>query len=178
LLHPQVSTIYNKALATSNTGIIVNSVVILFIMDIDEKIFATLAAINEKWTAHAAESDDLATAESMSKNNADDRDNMNNELAAQREQIAAQRDEIAIQKEQMATQREEMAIQREQMETQRNEMAMLRAAVKKITQEANGSRHRYSSNCERFSPRDGHHRGGRGRCGSNRGRQRGGRGRN
>ena len=134
LIQPQVSTIYNKALATSNTGIIVNSVVILFIMDIDEKIFATLAAINEKWTTHAAESDD--TADSSSKNSADDRDNMNNELAAQREQIAAQRDEIAIQKEQMATQREEMAIQREQMETQRNEMAMLRAEVQKIMQEA------------------------------------------
>ena len=49
-LHLQVSTVYNDAIATSNTNIILNSVVVLFVMDMDEKIFAAIEAINEKWT--------------------------------------------------------------------------------------------------------------------------------
>eukprot|EP00984_Skeletonema_dohrnii_P008777 scaffold3271_cov82-Skeletonema_dohrnii-CCMP3373.AAC.3 len=51
-----VSTVYNSAIATSNTDIIVNSVIVLFVMEMDEWIFSTLEAINEKWTKHAAES--------------------------------------------------------------------------------------------------------------------------
>eukprot|EP00985_Skeletonema_marinoi_P032157 scaffold39069_cov154-Skeletonema_marinoi.AAC.14 len=47
-----VSIVYNKAIATSNTDIIVNSVIVLFIMEIDEYIFAALEASNKKWTAH------------------------------------------------------------------------------------------------------------------------------
>jgi hypothetical protein len=54
-LHPQVSTIYNKAIATSNTEIIVNAVIILFVMEMDERIFSALTAWNERWTAHAAD---------------------------------------------------------------------------------------------------------------------------
>ena len=46
------------AIATSNTEIILNAVVVLFVMEMDEYIFAALAKINKKWTAHAADSED------------------------------------------------------------------------------------------------------------------------
>ncbi len=52
-LHPQVSTVYNEAIATSNTELIANSVIVLFVMELDEWIFKDLEAINKKWTAHA-----------------------------------------------------------------------------------------------------------------------------
>jgi hypothetical protein len=44
-----VSTIYNMAIATSDTEIIINSVVILFICDVDELIFGITKAINPDW---------------------------------------------------------------------------------------------------------------------------------
>jgi len=53
-LHPQVSTVYNKAIATSNTEIIVNSVIVLFIMDVDEWVFSALEAINDNSTSHTS----------------------------------------------------------------------------------------------------------------------------
>ena len=43
------SAIYNKAIATSNTEIIMNSVVILFINGVDELIYDTLIVINSRW---------------------------------------------------------------------------------------------------------------------------------
>eukprot|EP00984_Skeletonema_dohrnii_P005545 scaffold1955_cov106-Skeletonema_dohrnii-CCMP3373.AAC.13 len=75
----KVSTVYNRAIATSNTDIIVNSVVVLFIMDLDEWIFFSLDAINEKWTEHAADAD-------VSE--------MREEIARQRAQLASQQKEI------------------------------------------------------------------------------------
>ncbi len=48
-----MSAVYNKAIATRNTELIVNSVVVLFVMEMDEYIFAALKAVNEKWAAHA-----------------------------------------------------------------------------------------------------------------------------
>mmetsp|Transcript_26183 Transcript_26183/g.47517 ORF Transcript_26183/g.47517 Transcript_26183/m.47517 type:complete len:255 (-) Transcript_26183:212-976(-) len=44
-----VSTLYNFAIATSNTEIIMNSVVILFICDVDELIFEILMVVNSAW---------------------------------------------------------------------------------------------------------------------------------
>lgn len=44
-----VSTIYNAAIATSNTEIIMNSVVILFITDVDELVYDILTVINPDW---------------------------------------------------------------------------------------------------------------------------------
>jgi hypothetical protein len=44
-----VSTIYNKAIATSDTEIIINSVVILFICEVAELIFGILKSINPAW---------------------------------------------------------------------------------------------------------------------------------
>eukprot|EP00984_Skeletonema_dohrnii_P001022 scaffold323_cov74-Skeletonema_dohrnii-CCMP3373.AAC.6 len=95
-----VSIIYNKALATSNSDIVVNSVVILFIMEIDEKIFGLLAAINEKWTTHAAESKDLITAAPAAMNDEGNSvDEMKDELANQKKEMEAQRIEIRMLRE-------------------------------------------------------------------------------
>ncbi|KAL7549178.1 hypothetical protein ACHAWF_012449, partial [Thalassiosira exigua] len=44
-----VSTLYNMAIATSNTQMIVNSVIILFIMDVDELIYEILVVCNPAW---------------------------------------------------------------------------------------------------------------------------------
>jgi len=44
-----VSAIYNNAIATSNTEMIVNSVVILFICDVDELTYDILVALNPGW---------------------------------------------------------------------------------------------------------------------------------
>ena len=54
----QVSTVYNKAIATSNTQIILTAVVVLFVTEFDRWIFSILEAINEDWTAHVADSGD------------------------------------------------------------------------------------------------------------------------
>jgi len=43
------STVYNIAIARSNPDIIVNSIIILFITDIDEKIYTLVRVINQGW---------------------------------------------------------------------------------------------------------------------------------
>ena len=48
------STFYNKAIATSNPEIIVNSVVILFIMEIDEFFLKILMVTNKHWVQRTA----------------------------------------------------------------------------------------------------------------------------
>mmetsp|Transcript_12360 Transcript_12360/g.18402 ORF Transcript_12360/g.18402 Transcript_12360/m.18402 type:complete len:192 (-) Transcript_12360:90-665(-) len=53
-----VSTVYNKAIATSNTQIILTAVVVLFVTEFDRWIFSILEAINEDWTAHVTDSGD------------------------------------------------------------------------------------------------------------------------
>mmetsp|Transcript_32639 Transcript_32639/g.68463 ORF Transcript_32639/g.68463 Transcript_32639/m.68463 type:complete len:220 (-) Transcript_32639:46-705(-) len=64
-----VSVIYNEAIATSNTEVIVNSVVILFICDIDELLYAILVSVNSDWVeimcyqGHAYEKTDCSDAE-------------------------------------------------------------------------------------------------------------------
>ena len=43
------STIYNQAIATTNTELIANAVIILFITDVDEMLFDLLTVINPSW---------------------------------------------------------------------------------------------------------------------------------
>ena len=97
-LHFQVSVVYNHAIATSNTNIILNSVVVLFIMDMDEKIFAAIEAWNDKWTAHVAESEDIRSDSEVANSNtaALALEEMNKDIASQDEKIAAQQDEIRM----------------------------------------------------------------------------------
>ena len=100
-LRPQVSTVYNKAIATSNTDIIVNSVVVLFVTELDDWIFATLAAINKKWTAHA---------DDESENTSSDTETRNGSI------IADMKKEIALHKAQIVSQQEELRKLRESVE--------------------------------------------------------------
>ncbi|KAK1744100.1 leucine-rich repeat domain-containing protein [Skeletonema marinoi] len=86
-----VSTVYNKAIATSNTAIIANSVIVLFIMEIDEYIFSAVDAINDKWTEHAA---DTKVSD------------MEKEIARQRAQIESQQEEIDNQRKDLGMLRE------------------------------------------------------------------------
>merc|ERR1712157_431844 len=44
-----VSAIYNEAIATSNSELISNAVIILFITDLDEMIFDIVVTINPNW---------------------------------------------------------------------------------------------------------------------------------
>jgi len=111
-----VSTVYNSAIATSNTDIIVNSVIVLFVMEMDEWIFSTLEAINEKWTKHA-ESGDTSS---------DDTD------AEKGSTIDEMKDEIELQKAQIAEQQEELDLQKGKMARQSDEIALLREAVQQI----------------------------------------------
>eukprot|EP00985_Skeletonema_marinoi_P001301 scaffold517_cov140-Skeletonema_marinoi.AAC.14 len=93
-----VSTAYNAAIATSNTDIIVNSVIVLFVMDVDEWIFSTLEAINNNWTSHSSASEDemkdkIASQQEELRNLREIVDRML-ESQAQMDQIASQQKEL------------------------------------------------------------------------------------
>ncbi len=113
--HIQVSTVYNKAIATSYTEIIANSVIVLFVMDLDEYIFASLKACNRKWTAHASDSESDSDSE-----------------AEKEGSIEEMREELRLQKTQIAIQQEELMLQKDQMAKQNGEIAMLRKAVQRM----------------------------------------------
>ncbi|KAK1744106.1 leucine-rich repeat protein [Skeletonema marinoi] len=113
----QVSTVYNSAIATSNTAIIANSVIVLFIMEIDEYTFSAVDAINEKWTEHAADKE-------VSK--------MKKEIAMQRAQIELADKEVSKMKDEIARQRAQIESQQEEIDNQRKDLRMLREAVEKI----------------------------------------------
>ena len=52
------STVYNIAIARSDTDIIINTVIILFICDIDEYFYAALVALSSLWKTKLVESGD------------------------------------------------------------------------------------------------------------------------
>jgi len=121
-----VSTIYNKAIATSTTDIIVNSVVVLFVMELDEWIFAALEACSEKWTAHSAESDD-SSSDAESRNGSSIAE-MKEKIRTQQAQFESQRKEIGM----LRSQQEELMLQMEEMKRQSDNSTILREAVKKL----------------------------------------------
>eukprot|EP00984_Skeletonema_dohrnii_P011075 scaffold4396_cov127-Skeletonema_dohrnii-CCMP3373.AAC.6 len=121
----KVSTVYNKAIATSNTDIIVNSVIVLFIMEIDEYIFAALEASNKKWTAHAEESEDSSLVTEVSE--------MKEKFELQRAQIESQQEQIDNQQEQINGQQEELKMLREMVEKIQESQAAAAAAAAALT---------------------------------------------
>ena len=80
----------------SNTDIIINSVEILFVMELDEWIFAGLEAWDENWAAHTAESESSSGKEAEK---GDEVAEMKDEISLQKAQIARQNDEIAMLRE-------------------------------------------------------------------------------
>ena len=113
----QVSTVYNKAIAASNTDIIVNSVVVLFVMEIDEWIFAGLEAWNENWTAHSSDSESSSEKE-----------------AEKGDEVAAMKDEIACQKAQITRQNDEIAMLRETVQKMQESLGAATALLERISQ--------------------------------------------
>ncbi len=87
---------YNKAIATSNTEIIVNSVIVLFVMDLDERIFATLEALNDDWTSHASSKSASTLALEAENREARMIEEMKLKLALQKAQIADQQENIEM----------------------------------------------------------------------------------
>ena len=77
-----------------------NSVIVLFVMEMDEFIFDALEAIDEKWTAHAA----------------DGSENTNSDIAEMKEKMTRQSEQIASQQEQITSQQEELRMLRELVE--------------------------------------------------------------
>eukprot|EP00984_Skeletonema_dohrnii_P023742 scaffold12825_cov68-Skeletonema_dohrnii-CCMP3373.AAC.3 len=120
-----ISTVYNKAIATSNTEIIVNSVIILFVMELDEWIFSALEASNKKWTEHAADSESCSDTEAEK---GDEIEEMKDEIASQKAQIASQQEELEI----LRSQQEELMLLQDQVTRQNDEVNMLREAMKNI----------------------------------------------
>jgi len=128
----QVSTVYNKAIATSNTEIIVNSVIVLFVMDLDEWIFAALEACKGKWTAHTSDSEAASDAESK---NGSVIDEMKREIALQKAQLESQQVELTSQQDEIGilrSKQEDLMLQMDQVARQNDEITMLLAAVQKM----------------------------------------------
>jgi uncharacterized coiled-coil protein SlyX len=73
-----------------------NSVFVLFIMELDEWIFSDLEAINEKWTKHAADRSECGTT-------------LDTDEAGKGSMIDEMKEEIALQKVQITTQQEQIA---------------------------------------------------------------------
>jgi len=125
--------VYNNVIATSNTAIIVNSVVVLFVMEIDEVIFSALDAISDKLTEHAAETEE---ATKMKKELDDKRKElerkMNEELEQKRAQIASLEEEIDDQRKDLEQQRAQIVSQQKEIDDQRKDLQMLREAVEAI----------------------------------------------
>jgi len=74
-----VSAIYNAAIATSDTEIIMNSVVILFICDIDECLYDILMVINPSWVEKLSgkqEEQDESVVETSRHENNDEEDGL------------------------------------------------------------------------------------------------------
>mmetsp|Transcript_11775 Transcript_11775/g.23666 ORF Transcript_11775/g.23666 Transcript_11775/m.23666 type:complete len:185 (+) Transcript_11775:203-757(+) len=135
VFRPQVSILYNKGISKSNTELIVNSVIIHFVMEMDERVFSALAASNEEWTAHASDTEALLDMK-------EDIALVEGQIASQQDEIASQRDEIASQQAEIASQQAELGIlrsqqdqlmlQQEEVARQRDKITMLEEAVQKM----------------------------------------------
>eukprot|EP00574_Skeletonema_japonicum_P011307 CAMPEP_0201733486 /NCGR_PEP_ID=MMETSP0593-20130828/31727_1 /ASSEMBLY_ACC=CAM_ASM_000672 /TAXON_ID=267983 /ORGANISM="Skeletonema japonicum, Strain CCMP2506" /LENGTH=374 /DNA_ID=CAMNT_0048226647 /DNA_START=336 /DNA_END=1460 /DNA_ORIENTATION=+ len=98
-----VSTVYNNVIASSNTEMILNSVVVLFVMDIDEYIFTALSAINRKWTGEADAEEELSK--------------MKEDIERQRAMIASQQKQIQMLREDVEKMRESRAAETSDIES-------------------------------------------------------------
>ncbi len=112
---------YNWAIARSNTDIILNSVILLFVMDLDERVFATLEAWNENWTAHTSDSKTASTLALEVENRGAVIEEMKSEIACQKSQIADQQKEIEL----LRSQQEELMLQKYQGARQKNKTRSL-----------------------------------------------------
>lgn len=90
------STVYNIAIARSDTDIIINTVIILFICDIDEYFYAALVAMGSFWKTNLVKSSDGGeheTNEKMEKRDSFD-DVDNNTRDAQIDMLVKSNDQL------------------------------------------------------------------------------------
>lgn len=99
-----VSTVYNQIVSKNNADLIVNSVIILFVMEIDERVFSALAALNGKWTASHVDYSDSSSA---------------SEIEEMKEKIESQEKELGI----LHSQQKEITLRMEEMKKQTDEIA-------------------------------------------------------
>ncbi len=92
----------------------------------DEWIFASLKACNKSWTAHASDSESTSDS-AVEKEGAIEE--MKEEMALQKTQIASQQEELMHQKDQMARQNNEIALLRESMQNMQDSFAAVSAAA-------------------------------------------------
>jgi len=73
-----VTSIYNKAIATSNTSIIENAVIVLFVTDLDEMLFRVLMSINPRWVSKdETETGDTGRLDVLTIENKETKDSLN-----------------------------------------------------------------------------------------------------
>jgi outer membrane phospholipase A len=74
------------------------SVIVLFVMDMDEWIFSTLEAISEKWTAHVADSEDARRSSEIEARSgsiiAEMKEEMARQIASQQVEMESKIDEV------------------------------------------------------------------------------------
>jgi len=92
------STVYNIAIARSDTDIIINTVIILFICDIDEYFYAALVALGPLWKTNLVESSDGESKYDESKRKIEKRDSFddvdNNTRDAQIDMLMKSNDQL------------------------------------------------------------------------------------
>ena len=102
-------------------------------MDMDQVIFAALAAINEKWTAHVGESE--SSRSDMNERKGDTR---TAELEEMKQKIKLQDSNIASQQEEMVRQKDEIAFLREAVQKLQETQSTVTSTSELIPQCAEG----------------------------------------
>ncbi|KAL7544225.1 hypothetical protein ACHAWF_007605 [Thalassiosira exigua] len=104
------TTVYNLAIARSNTDIIANAVVILFVIEMDEQLHTAAGRISPKWAASLAWSQGggVEGAVSAGSNNGGGTDDNGDIENVKREQMESQFDMLERQVQQLVRQNEEL----------------------------------------------------------------------
>ena len=122
---------YNSKVATSTPSLYLNSVAVLFVMEVDEYCFSLLGTIDKKWTKYVDESDDTSSGEKAGKKKKKDT------LAAQDANNTSQESRIASQQEEIGKlvheeMKKEIVSQQEEMFRQKKETSYLREEVQNL----------------------------------------------
>jgi len=100
-----VSAIYNKATATSNIELIVNSVIILFVITVDEYIYAILETMSPRGVKNMSsqvqeqgqETQQVSAAEKRNKEGFEELKQQNQELKENVERVLSEIDDLCSQ---------------------------------------------------------------------------------
>lgn len=121
------------ATATSTVDLVLNSLIILFVLELDEKVFTALQACSENWTSHTSESEPSSNSNSEAEKEAATVE-MKKEIELQKVKIADQREQL----EMLRSQQEKTALEMEKKITKLREtvLKMLESQVAAISSES------------------------------------------